>query len=166
MHTRGTRMRVDFDIDGQEECGADVDRWDFDWQQTFFYEEPIAMRMTDIMRVSCEWNTEGETEPVGRASAPKARSASSVSSWRSAETALVLRGLAVTARTVAHAQSDLVGPRIEVDITHGGRLTGAGRRRRLKRSRNSSFARRNLLFTVPCGTPSASASSLVVNSSQ
>jgi len=65
MHTRGTRMRIDFDIDGQTECGADVDRWDFDWQQTFFYEEPIAMRMSDTMRVGCEWNTEGETQPIG-----------------------------------------------------------------------------------------------------
>jgi mono/diheme cytochrome c family protein len=65
MHTRGTRMKIDFDIDGKTECGADVDRWDFDWQQTFFFEDPIAMKMTDTMRVGCEWNTEGETEPVG-----------------------------------------------------------------------------------------------------
>jgi hypothetical protein len=65
MHTRGTRMSIEFDIDGQTECGADVDRWDFDWQQTFFYDEPIAMRMSDTMRVGCEWNTEGETQPIG-----------------------------------------------------------------------------------------------------
>ncbi|HET6583585.1 MAG TPA: hypothetical protein VFG69_09055, partial [Nannocystaceae bacterium] len=64
MHTRGTRMQIEFDVDGAIECGADVDRWDFDWQQTFFYEQPLAMRMTDHMRVSCEWDTTDETEPV------------------------------------------------------------------------------------------------------
>jgi len=64
MHTRGERMRIDFDVDGVDECGAEVDRWDFDWQQTYFYEEPIPMRMSDRMRVRCEWNTMGESEPV------------------------------------------------------------------------------------------------------
>jgi hypothetical protein len=64
MHTRGNRMSIEFDVDGETHCGADVDRWDFDWQQTFFFEEPIAMRMSDKMRVGCEWNTEGETQPV------------------------------------------------------------------------------------------------------
>ena len=57
-------MSIDFDIDGEEECGADVDRWDFDWQQTFFYEQPLAMRMSDRMHVNCEWDTSDETEPV------------------------------------------------------------------------------------------------------
>lgn len=65
MHTRGTRMQIEFDIDGEMECGADVDRWDFDWQQTFFYEQPLAMRMSDRMYVNCEWDTTGETAPVG-----------------------------------------------------------------------------------------------------
>ncbi len=65
MHTRGTRMSIEFDVEGETHCGADVDRWDFDWQQQFFYEEPIAMRMSDRMRVTCEWNTQGETGPIG-----------------------------------------------------------------------------------------------------
>jgi hypothetical protein len=65
MHTRGARMHVSFDVEGESVCGVDVDRWDFDWQQTFFYEQPLAMRMTDMMHVTCEWNTEGESEPIG-----------------------------------------------------------------------------------------------------
>lgn len=65
MHTRGSKMSIEFDVDGDTECGVDVDRWDFDWQQQFFYEKPIAMRMDDHMRVTCEWNTMGETQPVG-----------------------------------------------------------------------------------------------------
>lgn len=64
MHQRGRRMTVDFARADGDVCGARVDRWDYDWQQAFFYEQPIAVSMSDTMKVRCEWDTTADAEPV------------------------------------------------------------------------------------------------------
>lgn len=61
MHEFGSSMRVE--LDGQ--CMADVPRWDFAWQRLYFYQEPWAVRGDELLTVSCTWNTEEATEPVG-----------------------------------------------------------------------------------------------------
>lgn len=65
MHQRGRRMTIDFDVAGSGEvCGADVDRYDFDWQRAYFLEEPLHMSLSDSIRVTCDWDTRGDTDPV------------------------------------------------------------------------------------------------------
>jgi hypothetical protein len=46
-------------------CGADVDRWDFQWQQSYFLETPVRMTMDDRIAVECTWDTRDATAPVG-----------------------------------------------------------------------------------------------------
>jgi hypothetical protein len=65
MHQRGRRMSVEIVRNDEPRCAADVDRWDFAWQQSFFYETPIPMTGSDELRVSCEWDTRADTDPVG-----------------------------------------------------------------------------------------------------
>ncbi len=64
MHRLGQRMQVDFQIDGEQSCGAYINNWDFDWQQVFFYEQPPVLKPSDRIKVTCEWNTEGVQNPV------------------------------------------------------------------------------------------------------
>jgi hypothetical protein len=64
MHQRGRRMSIDFDVADSEVCGADVDRYDFDWQRAYFLETPIPMTLADSIRVTCDWDTRSDSTPV------------------------------------------------------------------------------------------------------
>ncbi|MCA9488331.1 MAG: monooxygenase [Myxococcales bacterium] len=64
MHERGRSIRLDDTRDGATTCLADVPRWDFNWQRSYFYREPIQLEPTDELRVSCRYDTSGDTEPV------------------------------------------------------------------------------------------------------
>jgi hypothetical protein len=64
MHQRGLRMSVELQTAEGTQCGADVDRWDFDWQRTYFYEQPISASLDDVMKVTCEWSTLEDEVPV------------------------------------------------------------------------------------------------------
>jgi hypothetical protein len=57
MHEIGRRMHVQI-LRGADEpaCGLYVDRWDFNWQQAFMYEEPIVVSPTDQLQITCEWD--------------------------------------------------------------------------------------------------------------
>lgn len=64
MHQRGRGMEVSFDVEQEETCGAHVDRWDFNWQRMYFYEEPITMTYADSVHVTCDFDTSSDTKPV------------------------------------------------------------------------------------------------------
>lgn len=57
MHELGRRMQAQFVSGGEESCGMYVDRWDFEWQQGFMYEEPVIMEPSDSIVVTCEWSS-------------------------------------------------------------------------------------------------------------
>ena len=65
MHEIGTRMEVTI-IEGpasdpKESCGIYVDRWDFQWQTAFMYEEPIIVDPGTRLKVTCEWDSSERT---------------------------------------------------------------------------------------------------------
>jgi mono/diheme cytochrome c family protein len=64
MHQRGLRMSVELQTQAGTQCGADLDRWDFDWQRTYFYEQPLSASIDDVMKVTCEWTTLDDEVPV------------------------------------------------------------------------------------------------------
>ena len=65
MHELGRRYRMEFvDDAGGVECAAEVKNWDFDWQLSYFYEEPLELTPGKRMRVTCEYDTRGRTEPT------------------------------------------------------------------------------------------------------
>lgn len=64
MHKRGRRMSIELQTADGLQCGADVDRWDFDWQRAYFFEQPLAATLDDRLHVTCEWDTTDTTTPV------------------------------------------------------------------------------------------------------
>jgi Copper type II ascorbate-dependent monooxygenase, C-terminal domain len=47
-----------------DECGIQVDEWDFHWQRHYFYEESIPMTDEHSFEVTCDFDTSSRTEPV------------------------------------------------------------------------------------------------------
>jgi mono/diheme cytochrome c family protein len=65
MHELGRRYRMEIvDEGGEAQCAAEVENWDFDWQLFYFYEEPIQITPGKRLRVTCEYDTRGRTEPT------------------------------------------------------------------------------------------------------
>jgi mono/diheme cytochrome c family protein len=66
MHTRGRRMDIDLALGADDEmtCGADVDRYEFGWQRSYFFETPIPVRGSDTMAVTCTWDTTRDESDV------------------------------------------------------------------------------------------------------
>ena len=65
MHEIGNRMEVKI-IDGPasnptEQCGIYVDRWDFNWQTAYMYENPITVSPSAQLSVTCEWDSSDRT---------------------------------------------------------------------------------------------------------
>jgi hypothetical protein len=66
MHQRGRKMSIELEhaVDGSRSCAAEVDRYDFDWQRAYFYEEPLRITADDRLHVTCDWDTTADVEPV------------------------------------------------------------------------------------------------------
>lgn len=58
MHELGSQqlLRV-LRADGAEECLADVQDWDFNWQLNYFYEESILIQPDDQIEITCVWDS-------------------------------------------------------------------------------------------------------------
>ncbi len=64
MHERGKTMSYAIVTNSDEQCIAQVQSWDFNWQRTYFYEQPPLIRPSDKLKVRCLYDTSNETEPV------------------------------------------------------------------------------------------------------
>ncbi|MEE2752208.1 MAG: monooxygenase [Myxococcota bacterium] len=57
MHTRGVAARFwKTDADGNETCLLDIPNWDFDWQRSYMFQEPIETNPGDTLTVECTWD--------------------------------------------------------------------------------------------------------------
>ena len=64
MHERGRTWRADLVEETGDQCVGDVARWDFGWQLYYFYDRPIVLGPGDKLRVTCDYDTRGLTDPV------------------------------------------------------------------------------------------------------
>lgn len=64
MHTLGRTMRVDVENDGATECLVDVDRWDFHWQNAWWYTKPLTIDKPQSMSIRCGFDTREKTNVV------------------------------------------------------------------------------------------------------
>lgn len=63
MHTLGRTLRVDrMRADGTESCLVDVNEWDFNWQQFYFYRDPVIINPGDQFRITCGFETTERNE--------------------------------------------------------------------------------------------------------
>jgi hypothetical protein len=56
MHTLGKQLRVEIDGGG---CAVDVPRWDFHWQQTYSYTEPLVVPAGAEVTIGCSYDSTG-----------------------------------------------------------------------------------------------------------
>lgn len=64
MHDHGRKMAIEIERADGMECAADVDRYDYNWQRTYFYEEPLTVNDVDRLHVECDFDTSNETQPL------------------------------------------------------------------------------------------------------
>ena len=64
MHTLGKTLRLDIEANGASKCLVDVDRWDFHWQNAWWYSEPLAIEKPSSMSIRCGFDTRDRTEVV------------------------------------------------------------------------------------------------------
>jgi hypothetical protein len=64
MHERGRRWTLELDNGGGFECIGRINRWDFNWQRAYDYRLPPQLGDASRLRLTCEYDTRGATEPV------------------------------------------------------------------------------------------------------
>lgn len=66
MHTLATSAKVEKRniLSAGNQCLMQIPRWDFDWQEFFFFKNPVSMSGTDTTRLTCVYNTTSRTQPV------------------------------------------------------------------------------------------------------
>ena len=72
MHTLGTRasLRV---IGPKPDCLLDIPRWDFNWQRSYFFAEPVTVVSGNELQLECHWDNSAANQPFvdGVQQAPK-----------------------------------------------------------------------------------------------
>jgi len=65
MHLLGTTGRIWLDRSGgEEECLLDIPRWDFNWQGTYEFAEPITVHSGDLFNLRCQWDNSATNQIV------------------------------------------------------------------------------------------------------
>jgi hypothetical protein len=64
MHQLGRKFRMNIVTGSQEQCGVDVQDWDFHWQRMYFYEKPIALSPDSAIAVTCDYDTSSKQTAV------------------------------------------------------------------------------------------------------
>ena len=66
MHYFGKRMRVlILRDDGSTDCLLEIPRWDFGWEQPFWFREPIVLEPGDELYVECIFDNSSANQPNG-----------------------------------------------------------------------------------------------------
>lgn len=50
--------------DGRREGLLGIPRWDFNWQETYIFREPVRFNPGDQLYIECHWNNSAENQPI------------------------------------------------------------------------------------------------------
>jgi hypothetical protein len=64
MHGRGNKYTFEVATGGDYACQGRVNRWDVNWQRVYDYAEPVPFTADTQVRVTCDYDTRGDTTPV------------------------------------------------------------------------------------------------------
>jgi hypothetical protein len=64
MHTLGRTLKVNAAMQGGEQCLVDVDRWDFHWQNAWWYDEPLTLSDVKSLDIRCGFDTRSRSDTV------------------------------------------------------------------------------------------------------
>lgn len=56
MHKFGTKVDLQMTRGGNKTCMTNVPRWDYNWQQTFFFDKPLDFKKGDKVQLNCFYN--------------------------------------------------------------------------------------------------------------
>jgi mono/diheme cytochrome c family protein len=64
MHTRGKSLRIEINPDTPNaKILLDIPEWDFHWQGSYQFVEPIPLKRGDVMRITCVWDNSRSNQP-------------------------------------------------------------------------------------------------------
>ena len=64
MHELGRSFRLELNPgDADAQLLLDIPRWDFHWQDTYEFEEPLKLSRGDVLRMTCVWDNTLSDEP-------------------------------------------------------------------------------------------------------
>ena len=65
MHLHGTEIKATVQhANGSETCGIDIPRWDFHWQQFYYYRQPLLLLPGDVAHLACTYDNSTGTQPL------------------------------------------------------------------------------------------------------
>lgn len=65
MHLLGTSGTLSVQrADGSQTCLLQINRWDFNWQDSFFFTKPEIVRRGDRLSIECHWDNSAENQPI------------------------------------------------------------------------------------------------------
>jgi hypothetical protein len=65
MHLHGVEISVAIQhADGSSTCAVDIPRWDFHWQQFYYYQQPISVVAGDVIHLECTYDNSAANQPV------------------------------------------------------------------------------------------------------
>jgi hypothetical protein len=65
MHQLGRRQAFSLKSpSAADSCAADIQRWNFNWQQFYFYDTPLQFDNSTTLSVTCDYDTTSRTSPV------------------------------------------------------------------------------------------------------
>ena len=66
MHTLGKEVKIDLiRPDGSEECLLHIPKWDFNWQGSYRFKEPLQLEVDDQVRITCTWDNTQANQAYG-----------------------------------------------------------------------------------------------------
>jgi mono/diheme cytochrome c family protein len=65
MHLHGTSINVtDAQASGDKLTLIEIPKWNFHWQQFYFYEKPIEVKKGDVVTLECNYDNRQEAQPI------------------------------------------------------------------------------------------------------
>jgi Copper type II ascorbate-dependent monooxygenase, C-terminal domain len=65
MHLHGTEIKVQIQhADGTSTCAVDIPRWNFHWQQFYYYQQPLSVVAGDTIHLACTYDNSAADQPV------------------------------------------------------------------------------------------------------
>ncbi|MDX2053982.1 MAG: hypothetical protein SFV15_16390 [Polyangiaceae bacterium] len=67
MHNFGKRFRIHRIHDGKSECLLEIPKWEFGWEQTYWFETPKKLGPDDQLYLECVFDNSAENQPTKQA---------------------------------------------------------------------------------------------------
>ncbi len=65
MHQLGTSIRVELERkDGTKQCLMNVPKWNFHWQGSYQFMQPVMAQAGDKLNMTCVWNNSAQNQPM------------------------------------------------------------------------------------------------------